>query len=154
MRHSTICQLYNIWLCLLLQNQVKVLILSSTGLWFTTMRYSTVSTVICYSVAIERRIYRITLFLIHLADALDCFLDRSSEIIMNSSTLLMTRLRVTYSWSWAKISRCRHRSTCCKDWPCDLLIIILKARRIGNWTRRNKAYRLFESDEAREIRDI
>ena len=117
MRHSTICQLYNIWLCLSLQNQVKALILSSTGLWFVTMRYSTSSTAICYPIVVERRTCRITLFLIHLVGALDCFLGRSPEVIMNSSTLLMTRLRVTYSWSWAKTSRCRHKPTCCKDWP-------------------------------------
>ena len=117
MRHSTICQLYNIWLCLPLQNQVKALTLSSTELWFATMRHSTSFTVICYLVAVERRIYRITLFLIHLVDELDCFLDRLSEIIINSSALLMTRLRITYSWSWAKISRYRHKPTCCKNWP-------------------------------------
>ena len=154
MRHSTICQLCNIWLCLLLQNQVEALTLSPTGLWFATMRHSTVSTATCYPVAAGRRTCRITLFLIHLAGALGCFLDRSPGATMDSPVLLVTRLRVTYSWPWAKTSRCRHRPTCYKNWPCDLLMIILKARRIGNWTRRNEAYRLFESSEAREMRDI
>ena len=117
MRHSTICQLCNIWLCLPLQNQVKALTLSSTGLWFATMRHSTSFTATCYPVAVERRTCRITLFLIHLAGALGCFLGRSPGVTMNSPALLMTRLRATYSWPWAKTSGCRHKPTCCKDWP-------------------------------------
>ena len=100
----------------------------------------------------EKSIYLIILLLIYLVNRLNCLLNKSSEIIINNPVLLMIRFKIIYNWSWIKIFDYKHKSTCYKNWSCDLLIIILKIKRIEYWIRRNEIYKLFESSEARDIR--
>ena len=57
----------------------------------------------------------ITLLLIHLAGAVGCLLGRSPGATIDRPALLLTRLRATYNWPWAKASGYRHRPTCCND---------------------------------------
>ena len=65
----------------------------------------------------------ITTFLIHLAGGEGCFLCNSPGATRESPLLLVTLLRATYNWPCAKASGCRHRPTCCRDWPWDLLMV-------------------------------
>ena len=76
---------------------------------FTIKRYSSISH---YYIFVDRRIYLIILFLIYLVDRFDYLLDNSSGIIITNFVLLITLLKIIYSWLYAKTLKCRYRSTC------------------------------------------
>ena len=98
-----------------------------------------------------------TLFLIHLPNAMGgkgCFRGNMPGHTMWSPALLVTRLNATYNCPWANGSGCSETPTCFRDWPYDLLIVIAKARRTGNWYRRKGVYSSFESGGVRGILGI
>lgn len=48
-----------------------------------------------------------------------------------------TREQATYNWPWEKHGLSKFKPQNLNIWPCDVLIVIAKAKRIGNCNRLN-----------------
>jgi hypothetical protein len=63
------------------------------------------------------------------------------------------RESATYNWPCEKTADRRSKPTCLTDWPCDLFMVIAKARRTGNCLRRSGIGRV-SLEGVNEIRGI
>lgn len=76
-------------------------------------------------------------------DSLQCntlwytFIVLLSRARTNKEDGSLTREHSTYNCSWEKHVFFKFRPQTLKDCPCDLLIVMVHARRIGNWIRLN-----------------